>query len=80
MIFLLPFLLLTSPSPEYDPSDYRQELTEVLAEAVKDEVITYKEALAISDSCFSCTLNGCFSLVVLCTSYMTTSSSSPFLP
>ena len=52
MTLLLPFLLLiTTPTPEYDPSDYCRELTEVLAEAVKDEVITYKEAAGILSRC-----------------------------
>ena len=56
MTFLLPFLLLIStPSSEYDPSDYCRELTEVLSEAVKDEVITYKEAREISQGCLTTT-------------------------
>ena len=52
MTLLLPFLLLIiNPSPEYDPSDYCRELSVVLAEAVKDEVITYKEAAGILYRC-----------------------------
>lgn len=52
MTLLLHFLLLTTtPSLEYDPSDYCQELTQVLDEAVKDEVITYKEARGILSKC-----------------------------
>jgi hypothetical protein len=52
MTLLLPFLLLiTTPSPEYDPADYCNELSVVLADAVKEKVITYKEAGAIIDRC-----------------------------
>jgi hypothetical protein len=52
MTLLLPFLLLiTNSSPEYDPSDYCQELSVELAKAVKDEVITYKEAAGILSRC-----------------------------
>ena len=52
MTLLLYFLLLTSiPSPDNDPPDYCQELSVELAKAVKDEVITYKEAGAILARC-----------------------------
>ena len=54
MTLLLPFLLLlTTLSPEYDPTDYCQELSVVLADAVKDKVIGYKEAGAIIDRCYT---------------------------
>ena len=56
MTLLLPFLLLTiPPSLDNDPPDYCQELVEVLAEAVKDKVITHKEAGGILRGCLTLT-------------------------
>jgi len=57
MTLLLPFLLLiTTPSPEYDPTDYCQELSVVLDEFVKEKVIGYKEAGGIVDRCYTSAL------------------------
>lgn len=54
MTFLLSFLFLITPlSSEYEASDYCLELADVLAEAVKDEVITYKEAGEMYERCLT---------------------------
>ena len=53
MTLLLPFLLLTTtPSLDNDLPNYCQELSVVLAQAVKDEVITDKEAGGILNGCY----------------------------
>ena len=52
MTFLLSFLLLTTPNPslDYEPH-YCEEIATVVAEAVKEKVLIYKEAMAIVDRC-----------------------------
>lgn len=52
MTLLLPFLLLTTP-PEYDGPDYCTEVTQVILEAVKDKVLSDKQAQEMIGHCWT---------------------------